>query len=152
MLLLILMRRSNTKMMFVWAGTEKITPSNSCDVPPSMPEQFPSLSNIHVRSLDRCMSTWSYLIFVTGTTGGARGKKKLSCGEICPYNRLSGGEILHMTDCHVEKNLHMRNVNKIWNVEKNLAKNCARGEKMTNMRYVLLRNFLRFLLQTVGHP
>ena len=40
-------------------------------------------------------------------------RKKLSCGEICPYNRLSGGEILHMTDCHVEKNLHMRNVNKI---------------------------------------
>ena len=35
----------------------------------------------------------SYLIFVTG--------KK--CGEICPYNRLSGGEILHMKDCHVKK-------------------------------------------------
>ena len=54
----------------------------------------------------------AYLIFVTGTMGGARGEK-LSCGEICPYDRLSGGEILHMTDCHVENILHMRNVKKI---------------------------------------
>ena len=35
------------------------------------------------------------VIIVTGTTDGARGKK-LSCGEICPYDRLSSGEILHM--------------------------------------------------------
>ena len=44
----------------------------------------------------------TYLIFVTGTMGGARGEK-LSCGEICPYDRLSGGEILHMTDSPHEK-------------------------------------------------
>ena len=89
-------------------------------------------------------------------------------------------EILHMTDCHVEKILHMRNVKKIYgkcgeimctmygvlshfmlfcsrisffviyavlsrNIylaihallrgEKFNKKNCARGEKMTNMRY-----------------
>ena len=28
----------------------------------------------------------SYLIFVTGTTGGAYGEKNLSCGEISPRN------------------------------------------------------------------
>ena len=37
--------------------------------------------------------------FVTGTTV----EKNLSCGEICPHNRLSCGQILDMTDCHVEK-------------------------------------------------
>ena len=42
----------------------------------------------------------------------------LSCGEISSHDRLSCGEMLHMTDCHVEKALHMRNVKKIYNVEK----------------------------------
>ena len=42
----------------------------------------------------------------------------LSCGEISSHDRLSHGEILHMTDCHVEKALHMRNVKNICNVEK----------------------------------
>ena len=60
---------------------------------------------------------YTYLIFVRGT-GPVPVEKKLSCGEICPHDRLSGGEILHMTDCHVEKILHMRNVKKICNVEK----------------------------------
>ena len=40
-------------------------------------------------------------------------EKIWSCGEICPHDRWSGGVILHMTDCHVEKILHMRNVKKI---------------------------------------
>ena len=30
-------------------------------------------------------------------------EKIWSCGEICPHDRWSGGVILHMTDCHVEK-------------------------------------------------
>ena len=40
-------------------------------------------------------------------------EKNLSCGEICPHDRLSGKEILHMTDCHVEEILRMRNVKKM---------------------------------------
>ena len=40
-------------------------------------------------------------------------EKIWSCGEICPHDRWSGGVILHMTDCHVEKILHMGNVKKI---------------------------------------
>ena len=39
-----------------------------------------------------------------GHQGRCPWRKKLSCGEICPHDRLSGGEILHMTDCNVEKN------------------------------------------------
>ena len=35
------------------------------------------------------------------------------CEEICPHDRWSGGVILHITDCHVEKILHMRNVKKL---------------------------------------
>ena len=30
-------------------------------------------------------------------------RKKLSCGEICPHDRFSCGQILHTTDCHVDK-------------------------------------------------
>ena len=63
-----------------------------------------------------------YLIFAMGTTGGTRGEKDLSCGETCPHVRFSCGQILHITDCHVDKFstwqivmwkkniLHMRNV------------------------------------------
>ena len=40
-------------------------------------------------------------------------EKIWSCGEICPHDRWSRGVILHMKDCHVEKNLHMRNVKTI---------------------------------------
>ena len=42
----------------------------------------------------------------------------LPCGEISSHDRLSCGKILHMTDCHVENSLHMRNVKKICNMEK----------------------------------
>ena len=46
-------------------------------------------------------------------------KKNLSCGE-SPlwHDKLWGGEILHMTDCQVEEIFHMRNVKKIYIVEK----------------------------------
>ena len=55
--------------------------------------------------------------------------ENLSCGEICPHDRWSGGVILHKTDEHVEKILHMtdghvetifymKNVKKICYVEK----------------------------------
>ena len=30
-------------------------------------------------------------------------EKNLSCGEICPHDRFSCGQILHITDCHVDK-------------------------------------------------
>ena len=34
--------------------------------------------------------------------------------KLAPHDRFSGGEILHMPDCHVEKIDHMRNVKKIF--------------------------------------
>ena len=79
-------------------------------------------------SITSVTSVNTYLIFVTGTTGGACGEKNLSCGEISPHrqifmwtnsphNRLSCRQILDMTDCYVEKILHMRNVKTICNVE-----------------------------------
>ena len=40
-------------------------------------------------------------------------RKNLPCGEISPHDILLLEEILHMTDWHVEKVLHVRNVNKI---------------------------------------
>ena len=46
-----------------------------------------------------------YLIFVTGTTGGA-------CGEISPHDRCLCTEILHMKNCQLEKCLHMLNMEK----------------------------------------
>ena len=49
----------------------------------------------------------AYLIFVTSTTTGACGEK------ICYVEKF-----VHITDWHVEKFLHMRNVNKIYHVEK----------------------------------
>ena len=61
-------------------------------------------------------------------------EKIWSCGEICPHDRWSGGVILHMTDCHVEKILHMRNVKKI----------CGKcGEIMCTM-YGVLSHFTLF--------
>ena len=50
-----------------------------------------------------------YLIFVISTTSGA-------CGEQSVMWRI----FFHMTDCHVEKFLHMRNVKKIYHIEKAL--------------------------------
>ena len=52
---------------------------------------------------------WQYIDMLSiphicqGHQGRCPWRKKLSCGEICPHDRLSGGEILHMTDCQVEK-------------------------------------------------
>ena len=48
-------------------------------------------------------------------------RKNLPCGEISPHDILSLGEILHMTDWHVEKVLHIRNVKKICYVEKQIV-------------------------------
>ena len=50
--------------------------------------------------------TFSYLIFVTGTTGGACGEKICHVGKFSPQDRLSCGEIFHMTNCQSEKCLH----------------------------------------------
>ena len=36
-------------------------------------------------------------------------EKNLSCGEISPHDRLSCGQILHMTDCPVGKNSSGKN-------------------------------------------
>ena len=74
-------------------------------------------------SCEECSNHTSYL---SRAARAVPVEKKLSCGEICPQDRLTGGEIFHMTDCqvkklticYVEKVLHMRNVKKICNVEK----------------------------------
>ena len=49
----------------------------------------------------------SYLIVVTSTTSSACGEK------ICLVEKF-----FHVTDCHVENFLHMRNVKKIYHIEK----------------------------------
>ena len=51
-------------------------------------------------------------MFVTGTTGGACGEKSVMWRNSLD-DRLSCGENLHMADCHVEKYLHIVNVEKI---------------------------------------
>ena len=66
------------------------------------------------------------------------GAENLSCGEICPHDRWSGGVILHMTDEHVEKILHVTD----GHVEKNsLHEKCEEnllcGEIMCTMYGVL---------------
>ena len=68
---------------------------------------------------------YAYLIFVTGTTGGARGEKICHVEKFLhmtwrdfPHDRLSCEKFLHVIDCHVEKALHMRNVKKICKLEK----------------------------------
>ena len=72
-------------------------------------------------------------------------------------------EIFHMTDCHVEKFLHMRNVKKIYHIEKvlhmiNVEQNVLCGEMLRNLSCkemcyvekcaVMLRNDIS-LLQTM---
>ena len=61
---------------------------------------------------------YSILDICHGHHGRCPWRKNLPCGETSPHDRLACGKILHMTDCHVEKALHMRNVKKICNVEK----------------------------------
>ena len=56
-----------------------------------------------------------------GHHGRCPWRKNLPCGEISPHDILSLGEILHMTDWHVEKVLHIRNVKKICYVEKQIV-------------------------------
>ena len=45
----------------------------------------------------------AYLIFVTGTTGGACGEKTCHVEKYVPQDRLSCGEILQMTNRQLEK-------------------------------------------------
>ena len=45
-------------------------------------------------------------------------RNNLPCGEISPHDRLPCGKNFHLTNCHVEKALHMRNVKNICNVVK----------------------------------
>ena len=45
-------------------------------------------------------------------------RKNLPCGEISAHDILLLEEILHMTDWHVEKVLHVRNVNTICKLDK----------------------------------
>ena len=42
----------------------------------------------------------SYLSWVSRV---APVEKNLSCGEICPHDRFPCGQILHITDCHMDK-------------------------------------------------
>ena len=122
----------------------------------------------------KCDAGQSYLIFVTGTTGGARGEnlvmwRNLSTWQMVrwsnsPHDRLSCGK--NSPHEKYEENLWKMWRNKVYNVwcsvafyiilwftlfcreicssrftrfcvETNFTKNCARGEKMTNMRYVI---------------
>ena len=71
--------------------------------------------------------SWSYLIFVTSTTSGACGEK------ICHVEKF-----FHMTDGNVEKFLHMRNVKKIYRIDKilrviNVEQNVFCGEMWRNL-------------------
>ena len=51
-------------------------------------------------------------------------EKIWSCGEICPYDRWSGGVILHMTDCHVEKDSpHEKCEENLWKMWRNYVYN-----------------------------
>ena len=68
-----------------------------------------------------------YLIFVTIITSGACGEK------ICHLENF-----FHMTDCHVEKFLHKRNLKKIYHIEKvlhmiNVEQNVLCGEMWRNL-------------------
>ena len=89
----------------------------------------------------------AYLIFVTRITTGGCGDK------ICHEEK-----IFHMTDCHVEKFLHMRNVKKIYHIEKALhmileqnvcmRRNLSCGEMFPHDR-LLHMNQLVFILQNL---
>ena len=87
-------------------------------------------------------------IFATGTTSGACCGEKLSCGEIRPDDRLCTiyGVLLQSTIfcCKIiflRFKLFCRKISfdTIYALLRgeNLAKNCDRGEKITNMRYEL---------------
>ena len=53
-----------------------------------------------------------------GHHGRCPWRKNLPCGEISPHDILLLEEILYMTDWHVEKLLHVRNVNTICKLDK----------------------------------
>ena len=74
----------------------------------------------------------TYLIFVTSTTSGA-------CGE----KSVMWNFFFNMTDCHVEKFLHMRNVKKICHIEKylcvmNVEQNVLYEEMWRNLSYPII--------------
>ena len=93
--------------------------------------EFQTIANFDTRnrpnSLRRTLSLLSCHVLFSdilhicpGHHGQCSWRKSLPCGEICPHDILSLGEILHRTDGHVEKVLHIRNVKKICYVEKQI--------------------------------
>ena len=65
------------------------------------------LCNLPKDFLKKNLQSQMHTSYLSGAPGAVPVEKKLSCGEICSHDRLSGGEILHM-----------RNVKKIGNVNK----------------------------------